>query len=166
MNTTRRSFLARSTMAAAGLGVLGAGCVSPNPKASRAEIMTVLGPIRPRELGPTLSHEHIFLDFIGAEQVSRDRYDPEEVFQTALPHLRLLKDCGCQCLVECTPAYIGRDPLLLKRLAADSAIHVLTNTGYYGATNNRYLPRHAVTETADELAARWLVEWRDGIEGT
>jgi len=128
--------------------------------------MTVLGTILARELGPTLSHEHVFLDFIGAAEISRDRYDPEAVFAVALPHLRLLKDLGCQSLAECTPAYIGRDPLLLKRLAEASELHLLTNTGYYGAANNRYLPRHAWTETADELAARWLMEWRDGIEGT
>jgi phosphotriesterase-related protein len=128
--------------------------------------MTVLGPIRPRELGPTLPHEHVFLDFVGADKVSKERYDPAEVFEVARPQLQLLKDFGGQSLVECTPAYIGRDPALLKRLSEACEVHLLTNTGYYGAGDNRYLPRHATTETADELAARWLLEWRDGIEGT
>ncbi|HXJ58726.1 MAG TPA: phosphotriesterase [Verrucomicrobiae bacterium] len=165
MKTSRRQFLGTSAWAAAGL-TLSAGCASTERAQKRAQIMTVRGPIRPKELGPTLPHEHIFLDFIGADQVSRDRYDAEEVFQIARPHLQLLKDCGGQSLVECTPAYIGRDPLLLRRLSAATELHVLTNTGYYGASQNLYLPRHAWTETADELAARWLTEWRDGIEGT
>jgi phosphotriesterase-related protein len=128
--------------------------------------MTVRGPIPAGDLGPTLPHEHVFLDFIGADQVSRERYDPEVIFEATLPQLQLLKDCGGQSLVECTPAYIGRDAGLLKRLAEASDLHILTNTGYYGAGKNKFLPRHAYQENATELAGRWLTEWRDGIEGT
>lgn len=128
--------------------------------------MTVLGPIPAKDLGATLPHEHIFLDFIGAAEVSKDRYDPDVIFEATLPYLEQVKDLGCDTLVECTPAYIGRDAALLKRLAKESGLQILTNTGYYGASKNKFLPRHAMTENADELAARWLVEWRDGIEGT
>jgi len=128
--------------------------------------MTVLGPIPADDLGPTLPHEHIFLDFIGAAEVSNDRYDPDEIFEATLPYLEQVKDLGCDTLAECTPAYIGRDAALLKRLSKESGLHLLTNTGYYGAGKNKFLPRHAMTENADELAARWLMEWRDGIGGT
>jgi phosphotriesterase-related protein len=69
-------------------------------------------------------------------------------------------------LVECTPAWLGRDPLLLKRLADASGLTLLTNTGYYGARQGKFLPAHAFQETADQLAGRWLHEWREGIEGT
>ena len=143
-----------------------AGCVSPRDSRHRSQVMTVLGPIRAKELGATLPHEHIFLDFIGAAEVSKERYDPDEIFETTLPYLEQVKDLGCDTLVECTPAYIGRDALLLKRLARESGLHLLTNTGYYGAGQNKFLPRHALTESADELAARWLTEWKDSIEGT
>jgi phosphotriesterase-related protein len=68
--------------------------------------------------------------------------------------------------VECTPAYLGRDPRLLARLAKASGLHILTNTGYYGAANDRYVPRHAHEESAGQLADRWTREWVDGIEGT
>ena len=128
--------------------------------------MTVLGLIQADDLGPTLPHEHIFLDFIGAAEVSKDRYDADEIFEATLPYLEQVKDLGCDTLVECTPAYIGRNAALLKRLAKESGLNLLTNTGYYGAGKNKFLPRHAMTENADELAARWLTEWRDGIEGT
>jgi len=126
----------------------------------------VLGPVHAKELGPTLPHEHVFLDFIGAAGVSKDRYDPDEIFEITLPYLEQVKDLGCDTLAECTPAYIGRDAALLKRLAKASGLNLLTNTGYYGAGKNKFLPRHAMTENADDLATRWLVEWRDGIEGT
>ena len=67
---------------------------------------------------------------------------------------------------DCTPAYIGRDARLLKRLSEASGLHILTNTGYYGAANDKYLPKHAFTETADQLAARWIQEAEHGIDGT
>ena len=41
--------------------------------------MTVRGPIPAKELGPTLPHEHVFLDFVGADQVSKERYDPDVI---------------------------------------------------------------------------------------
>jgi len=129
-------------------------------------VMTVAGPLAPTELGVTLVHEHVLVDFIGADKVSRDRYDADEVFRVALPHLQRARELGCRTFAECTPAYLGRDPILLKRLAAASGLHILTNTGYYGAVKGKYLPAHAQTETPEQLAARWLQEWEKGIEGS
>ena len=69
----------------------------------------------------------------GAAVASRSRYDAEEVFKTALPHLLDVQKRGCRTLVECTPAYLGRDPQLLARLSEASGLQILTNAGYYGA---------------------------------
>ncbi len=111
-------------------------------------------------------HEHVLVDFIGADKVSPTRYDPDEVFTAVLPHLRQVRELGCATLVECTPAYLGRDPRLLKRLSEASGIHILSNTGYYGAAKDKHLPAHAFTETAEQLAARWIREAEQGIDGT
>ena len=129
-------------------------------------VMTVLGPIRPQDLGCTLSHEHVLVDFIGADKVSRDRYNEDEAFRTILPHLQRVKALGCRGFVECTPSFLGKSPELLVRLARSTGLHILTNTGYYGASDNKFLPAYAWTESAEQLAQRWLAEWRDGIEGT
>jgi predicted metal-dependent phosphotriesterase family hydrolase len=150
-------------MAATGLST---ACTTGLKQGYNPIVMTVAGPIRPQDMGITLPHEHVLVDFIGAAGVNRDRYNANEVFATALPHLQNLRQLGARTLVECTPAYLGRDPALLKRLAEASQIQVLTNTGYYGATQNKFLPAHAFSETEDELARRWLSEWRDGIENT
>jgi len=166
VKTTRRKFLRQSALGAAALTAGATGCVFSRDARKRGQIMTVLGAIPASEFGVTLPHEHIFLDFIGAAEVSKDRYDPDEIFEATLPHLEQVKGLGCDSLVECTPAYIGRDASLLKRLAKASGLHLLTNTGYYGAGKNKFLPRHALSETATELATRWLNEWKDGIDGT
>ena len=135
----------------------------PTTAAKAPLVNTVLGPIPATRLGQTLMHEHILVDFIGAERIAPGRYDAEEVFQIALPHLRKLKAAGCTTLVECTPAYLGRDPGLLALLARGSGLHLITNTGFYGAAGGKYVPRFAYSETAEELAERWSAEFEKGI---
>ena len=47
-----------------------------------------------------------------------------------------------------------------------SGLHILSNTGYYGADKDKHLPPHAFTETPQQLAARWIRECEQGIDGT
>ncbi|MFN4179185.1 MAG: phosphotriesterase, partial [Armatimonadota bacterium] len=129
-------------------------------------IMTVRGPIAATEFGKALVHEHVMCDFIGADKTGRHRYDLEEIVKVMLPFLQAVKERGFSGFVDATPAYIGRDPSVLKRLSELTGLHVLTNTGYYGAANDKFVPSHAFSETADQLAARWVAEWREGIDGT
>ena len=111
-------------------------------------------------------HEHVLVDFIGAAEASPSRYDADAVFKAVLPHLQQAKTLGCDTLVECTPAYLGRDPRLLKRLSEASGVHILSNTGYYGAAKDKHLPAHAFDESAEQLAARWVRECARGIDDT
>lgn len=155
----RRDFL---KLAALGLPALSPSNLISAPKPAR-QIMTVLGPIPPRKLGRTLMHEHVLVDFIGADLIAPGRYNPEEVFQKALPHLQKAKSLGCNSLVECTPNFLGRDPELLARLARATGLNIITNTGLYGAANDKHVPRFAYSESADELAARWVKEFEEGL---
>lgn len=162
MQFTRRAFM----MAAAG-AVAGAMDMQAAQGAQQGrQVMTVTGPVDPGALGLTLAHEHLLVDFVGADQVSRDRYDAEEVFDTVLPHLERFKSLGGDTLVECTPAWLGRDAELMVRLSESSGVKILTNTGYYGAADDRFVPDHAYAETAGQLAERWTAEWDKGIDGT
>jgi phosphotriesterase-related protein len=165
----RRAFLAALAAGAAGAPsrVVAGASPAASPAVPTAGIVhTVRGPIDAGLMGTTLVHEHVLVDFAGAEKVSRSRYDADEAFSTILPHLRELRERGCDTLFECTPAYLGRDPLLLRRLSEASGLHLVTNTGYYGAAHDSAVPRHAYAETARQLAARWTAEFRDGIEDT
>jgi phosphotriesterase-related protein len=138
----------------------------PAPVKAEPVVNTVLGTKSPRALGMTLVHEHVLVDFIGADKVSHERYNADEVFRVALPHLKKLRSVGCRTLVECTPAYLGRDAGLLKHLSQASGLHIVTNTGFYGAADDKYVPAFAYQETVDQLAARWIKEFQEGIEGT
>ncbi|MFO0891767.1 MAG: hypothetical protein U0790_21835 [Isosphaeraceae bacterium] len=140
-------------------GALGAGAAEP----PAGHVMTVRGPIQAGSMGVTLPHEHVLVDFIGAEKVSPSRYRTDDVIAAALPPLRRITSLGVSTFIDCTPAYLGRDPQLLRSLSDRIGLHILTNTGYYGAAAEKYLPAHARAESADRLAERWLREWRSGI---
>ncbi len=153
----RRSFLQNT---AATLTVAAARAFPTNDE---VRVMTVLGPIPASRLGRVLMHEHVLVDFVGADHVNPSRYDPERVFNVALPHLQKLKTAGCSTLVECTPAFLGRDPALMRRLSRASGLHILTNAGFYGAADDKFVPGFAFRETPEELALRWAREFEDGI---
>ena len=136
--------------------------------ADSATVETVTGPVPVSALGTTLLHEHVLVDFSGLDDplAPTPRYDRSAVFKIALPKLRELAAKGCRTLVECTPAYLGRDPALLKRLAVASGLHILTNTGYYGAADDKFVPKFAYTESPFQLADRWTREVDEGIGAT
>lgn len=163
MMSSRRKFIQQGSLAFIGsflMPSMGRG------NAPEGMIMTVNGPLKPSELKFTLTHEHVLVDFIGAEKWNKDRYNAEEVYNVALPFLRDLKKSGCYTFVDCTPAFLGRDPLLLQRLSTASGLHIITNTGYYGAAGEKFLPEHVYSETAEQISERWINEWKFGIDGT
>jgi phosphotriesterase-related protein len=114
-------------------------------------------------LGQTLVHEHILVDFIGADQIRPGRYDAEEAFQKVLPHLAKLKSLGCDTLVDCTSEYLGRNAELLRRLSQAGNLQIIASTGIYGAAKGKFVPRFVASETAEQLSQRWVREFEHGI---
>lgn len=141
-------------------------CSSSELSSDQGKIITVTGSIDPAELGTTLSHEHLLVDFIGAESTGYHRWNRDTVVEVVTPYLEEIKNLGVQSFVECTPAYLGRDPLLMKRISEQTGIRILTNTGYYGARTNKFIPDEVFEMDAEALAAIWIDEFRNGIEDT
>lgn len=141
-------------------------CQTPSPKAKDGYFNSVTGTFPIDSLGLTLIHEHMLVDFVGADSISPDRWNRDSVVAKVLPYLLEVKKHGVKTILDCTPSFLAKDPLLLKELSEKSGIRILTNTGYYGAVDGKYLPPHAFTESADQLANRWISEFEDGIEGT
>jgi phosphotriesterase-related protein len=156
MVLSRRSFI----------GLCGATAIASSFRLEDRFLMTVGGQISSSQIGKALIHEHFLVDFIGADKIHPGRWNRVDVVKKVLPYLVEVKTHGVKTVFDCTPAYLGRDVLLLKELADRSGLNIVTNTGYYGAVDNKYLPQHAFTETAAQLAARWINEYEKGIEGT
>ena len=162
--TTRRRFIRN-------LSILGGSLATTlfsyaESKITRRICRTVSGTVDPEKLGITLIHEHILVDFSGAASYDPSRWDDSAVIEKVLPYLIELKNAGCKTLIDCTPNFLGRDVQLLRELSKQSGLYILTNTGYYGGSDPKFVPDHALTETADELSERWIKEANDGIDGT
>jgi len=127
------------------------------------QIQTVRGIIPAEKFGRALPHEHVLCDFIGADKTGPHRWNADEVFATMLPFLKAARAQGINGFADCTPAFIGRDVRLLRRLAEATGLHILTNTGLY---KEPFLPPYAFTESEDQLAARWMREFTHGIDGS
>ncbi|MFP4094640.1 MAG: phosphotriesterase [Cyclobacteriaceae bacterium] len=143
-------------------------CLSTQPllkllQERQGKVYTVNGAIRPARLGFCLTHEHVMSNF-GGEMALYPDYDQDKLFAQVLPYLKRIKSLGCDTLVDCTTAYFGREVRTLQKLAQQSGLQLITNTGYYGAANDRYIPEHAYQEGADSIAQRWLQEWESGIQ--
>jgi predicted metal-dependent phosphotriesterase family hydrolase len=136
------------------------------PPEDHDHVVTVSGWLDAPEMSFSLPHEHVLVDFIGADSISAGRYNQDSAFNKILPYVLEFKNAGGKTIVECTPAYLGRDPALLKRLSEATGVQFITNTGYYGAVGEKYLPAHAFAESAEEIADRWIMEWNKGIDGT
>lgn len=139
---------------------------SCSPKLSKKTFVTVTGKVPAANLGTTLIHEHILVDFIGADSTGYHRWEKPEVIKKVLPFLIEANQKGVHTIFECTPAYLGRDPLLLKELSEKTGINIVTNTGYYGARDNKFIPKQAFSQSAEEIAKIWIDEFKNGIEGS
>ena len=131
-----------------------------------SQVVTVSGPIEPEEMGLALIHEHVMVDWVGADSTGYHRWNRNEVVERALPYLQELKEYGVSSFLDCTPAYLGRDPYILQKLADRTGIHILTNTGYYGSGNNKYIPAEIMAASAEEMASHWVDEFKHGIDGS
>ena len=131
---------------------------------ARFYVETVEGSIRPGDLGTTLIHEHVFLDWTDADNKDRIPWDEQEAFDVILPHLLEMKNKGVKSFLECTPAYLGRNPALLRKLSEKTGLHVLTNTGYYAARKQQYIPEKIKKLHAEDIASIWIDEFCNGID--
>ena len=132
---------------------------------SRPHVMTVLGPIRPEELGVTLVHEHVIAK---PPRALPDGPDPDPDLILDDPHAALaeLEDfyaAGGRAVVDTTVADTGRDIAAVHWVAARAPVHVVSVTGYgNGAHSGRTLSAMA----ADDVAAACTADVSTGIGGT
>ncbi|WP_116108751.1 phosphotriesterase [Lewinella sp. IMCC34191] len=128
-------------------------------------VMTVAGPIDPGDLGFCLPHEHVLSRF-GEAPAEPAEFDEALVEAEVVPYLRYLGELGITAIADCTAQTFGRNAPLLAKLSTESGLHLITNTGFYGAAEDRYVPEEAYQLTAEEIAARWIEEFTNGIGQT
>ncbi|MFY0598247.1 MAG: phosphotriesterase [Cyclobacteriaceae bacterium] len=113
-----------------------------------------------------LTHEHVLVDFIGADSIQPDSWNHDSITQEVLPFFNELSKYNVDYFVDATPAYLGRDVSLLEKISDKTGIKILTNTGFYGARNSKYIPNFAKAMTAEEISEIWINEFIHGIDDT
>jgi phosphotriesterase-related protein len=160
------------------------------PSPLSGQVQTVLGSIGADEIGVTLPHEHLLIDFevmFVEPTAPRDRERSREPvrlanlgwvrqnFNANLDNLRLVdeqvaqdeillfKDAGGRTVVDPTPRTLARDPLALARIARATGLHVVMGAGYYVAASH---PPHMDRLSVDELAREMIADITVGVGDT
>lgn len=128
-------------------------------------INTVDGVIEADEIGFSLTHEHIMSNF-GKDISETSEYDEAALVNQVVPYLQKIKSLGVDTIFDCTTAHFGRRVDLLQTIADSTGLQIVTNTGYYGAVDDRYVPKIAYNSTPGEISERWVDEFENGIDGT
>lgn len=97
-----------------------------------AAVPTYRGTVAPEELGPTLTHEHLF---VRSPELDREYPDPEWdedlAVERAVSGLEDVWELGVRTVVDLTVPGLGRDTGLVGRVAARVRVHLVASTGWY-----------------------------------
>ena len=155
-------------------------------------VMTVRGPVDASTIGPTLTHEHLFMD-------ARSRWDPSDLPDPAIGEqpfsaevaawsrwswhafrdsmhqspdedYALIRDevaafaaAGGSCLVELSNQGLSPAPLAMRRLAEELDLHVVAGAGWYVGSMH---PPDVAGADVDTLTDRLLADVTEGLAGT
>ena len=149
--------------------------------------MTVSGPLRVSELGPTHIHEHLHIDCrpilelhgyptiseepLTIQDAAQARWNPggfpDNYHQTdvdlVVAELEPFTLAGGRTIVEVTPSHLSRHPLILREISERSGVQVVMGGGYYLAPTH---PAGTEDRPTESLTAEFVDEWKHGVEDT
>jgi phosphotriesterase-related protein len=158
--------------------------------AKPGEVQTVLGPIKPADMGITLTHEHLLCDvsqlMIEPEETSRRAkfHEPLSIGllgyirYTGLPNLdnaglrdmkasieevALFKQAGGGTIVDVTNIGLGRDPRALVTIAQATGLNIVMGCSYYVDAAH---PRNMSLRSEDDLVEEIVHEVTVGVGAT
>lgn len=154
------------------------------------DVMTVLGPVPARDLGITLSHEHLVADSLCWRTEPRDaeerawagrplaiealgllRRNPLfmrdnlllDSEDTAVTEALRFKAAGGGTIVETSSIGLGRDAAALRRIALATGLHIVAGCGYYVEIAH---PAWLAEAPVELLRDGILRDIQEGIDGT
>jgi len=151
-------------------------------------VVTVDGALPPDELGLTLPHEHVLIDFSDDEQTTsrsaverqaaREPVKMENLWyvrrnpmkhqdnrrlqdpDSAASELRRFARAGGDALVDVTPKNLGGDPERVRGICRELGVHCVHGTAIY---TKQFHPDRISQRTGDEVRAEFVRDIRDGI---
>jgi phosphotriesterase-related protein len=155
-------------------------------RAQAGEVQTVLGPIAPDALGPTLMHEHLLCDIRHPAERSPDKLGPElaldnvwainygtarpsarnrllDAREVAADEVRRMLAAGGRSVVELSSGGLSPDPVGLAEIARATGAHIVMGCGHY--VHDYQDPANA-TRGAEDFAEEMVEAVEDGAWGT
>ena len=153
-------------------------------------VQTVVGPVRPEDLGPTSTHEHLLIDFtcmftppaeaserhrafqpLSMENLAWASYDPFRNLsnlqlldeETAIHEASLYRRAGGGAIVDATTIGIGRDPAALARVSRATGVKIVMGAGYYV---DAALPEGMDDKTDQDIAEEMITDITTGVGDT
>ena len=157
---------------------------------NRGLIQTVLGAIPPSELGPTTTHEHLYIDFSFMFRPAQDSPSPELAdapialenlgwirrnyysnrfnlqlmdLDTTISEVNRYREVGGGAIVDATSTGIGRNPDALARISRETGVHIIMGAGFYvDAVHPEGMDERSVEDLALEITA----DLTEGVDGS
>src|SRR6185295_2952119 len=124
------------------------------------QVMTVLGPIAPAELGFTQTHEHLVFNLKRASHRLDALQNNESLI---VEEVTLFREAGGRTVVDLTNRGMGRDPRAMKRIAEATGLNVVAGCGWY---RQQHYDETIDRTPTNELAADMVRDLTVGIDGT
>jgi len=122
-------------------------------------ITTVTGTVAPNELGPTLTHEHLYCDISAHSGKTDNILTDVSLISTELAHYR---KAGGNTIIEVTPIGIGRNPLCLRDISLKSGVTIICGIAFY---DEKTYPDWVNHTSVDRIADFFVREIQDGTQG-
>jgi phosphotriesterase-related protein len=157
---------------------------------TKGKIRTVRGDIPQDELGITMCHEHILVDFtcffpeiteatrrarweapVTMDILGELRRDPflckDNMLQLdsdlAIRELMHYKWAGGKTIVDCTSIGLGRDVRGLRHISEVTGLNIIAGAGFYLQEAH---PKYVRERSIDELSSQIIRDVRDGVDNT
>ena len=156
-----------------------------NRRDLKGKIQTVLGPIAPEALGPTLMHEHLLCDVTPPRLAAMNVPWPEitlenyhDIIYGRVAHapsykmmipevvtdeIRKFRAAGGRAIVELTCGGIKPDPAGLAEIARATDTQIIMGCGYYV---EEYQSQEAFERSVDDFAAEMISQVLEGAWGS
>ena len=124
------------------------------------EINTVIGTIKPDELGFTLMHEHVMISASGLYDSYPDLLGQQRE-ERAISSLKKAKAEGIDTIVDATTFDLGRKAPFLAKVSAASGVNIINVTGWW-----LDVPRFLNGVSANQMAKEFTRDVEEGFRGT
>ncbi len=129
-------------------------------------VNTVAGPITADQLGRTLMHEHVFVQYGGpGADMLKPGPQRDEIVSVCCEYVSKISRFGVKSLVDPTTVDLGRNVPLMVEIATKTGYNILCATGIYSTAT--YLQvRERLGNSPDAVAALFIKELTEGINDT